>query len=104
MSSQLFCRYLLNKGADPNIKAHDGLDPLMAAVESGDEATVNLLIENGANLKTKTKLTTPVFIAREKGHLELEKLLIDKGAPSDPGAFWKIRRAMIMRWSNLSCT
>ena len=40
-------RYLLNKGANPNIKAHDELDPLMSAVENGDKETVILLIDKG---------------------------------------------------------
>ena len=40
-------RYLLNKGANPNIKAHDELDPLMSAVENGDKKTVILLIDKG---------------------------------------------------------
>merc|ERR1711971_1545452 len=39
--------YLLNKGANPNIKAHDELDPLMSAVENGDKKTVILLIDKG---------------------------------------------------------
>ena len=71
-------RYLLDKGADPNIKAHDDLDPLMAAVENGDKETVLLLIENGADVRTKTNLTTPVYIASEKGHEEIKRLLIEK--------------------------
>ena len=99
----IYSRYLLQKGADPNIKAHDGLDPLMAAVEAGDKDTVNLLIEKGSNLKTRTKLTTPIFIARDKGHLEIEQILLEKGSPSEPGLFWKFRRSVLIRWSNLSC-
>ena len=35
----------------------------------------------GANVKTRTRLTTPVYIAQEKGHLELVSLLLDRGAP-----------------------
>ena len=40
-------RYLLNKGANPNLKAHDELDPLMSAVENGDKETVTLLLDKG---------------------------------------------------------
>ena len=96
-------RYLLSKGADPNIKAHDDLDPLMAAVENGDKETVLLLIENGADVRTKTNLTTPVYIASEKGHEEIKRLLIEKGAPEDPGRFWQLKRSAIKRWKNLLC-
>ena len=94
---------MLKKGADPNIKAHDELDPLMAAVENGDKATVLLLIENGADLQTRTKLTTPVFIAEAKGHGEIKDLLLAKGAPQRPGLFWRLRKSMLIRWSNLLC-
>ena len=94
---------MLNKGANPNIKAHDQLDPLMAAVENGDKETVTLLLEKGANVKTKTKLTTPVYIAQEKGHLVVKEILLEKGAPENPGFFWQLRRSILIRWSNLLC-
>ena len=96
-------RYLLNKGANPNIKAHDELDPLMSAVENGDKETVILLLEKGANVKTRTRLTTPVYIAQEKGHSDMANLLLDRGAPQNPGFCWQLRRSAIKRWSNLLC-
>lgn len=96
-------RYLLDKGANPNIKANDGLDPLMAAVESGDKAIVTLLIDKGADLNSRTKLTTPVYIANEKGHVEISQLLVERGAPLHPSFLWHLRRSAIRRWQNLSC-
>ena len=94
---------MLNKGANPNIKAHDELDPLMSAVENGDKETVILLLEKGANVKTRTRLTTPVYIAQEKGHSDMANLLLDRGAPENPGFCWQLRRSAIKRWSNLLC-
>ena len=94
---------MLNQGADPNIKAHDGLDPLMAAVENGDKETVLLLIENGADVRTKTSLTTPVYIADQKGHEEIRNILIEKGAPEDPGWVWQFKRSALKRCKNLLC-
>ena len=91
-------RYLLERGADPNIKANDDLDPLMAAVESGDKETAALLLDKGAKVKTRTKLTTPVYIAQEKGHLEMKNLLLEKGCPAHPGLFWQLRRSVLKRW------
>ena len=85
------------------MKAHDDLDPLMAAVENGDKETVLLLLDNGADILTKTKLTTPVYIAQDKGHLEIKELLLKRGAPEDPGWFWQFRRTVLKRWSNLLC-
>ena len=96
-------RYLLNQGANPNIKAHDDLDPLMAAVENGDKETVLLLIENGADIRTKTSLTTPVYIANQKGHEEIRNILIEKGAPEDPGWIWQLKRSALKRCKNLLC-
>lgn len=96
-------RYLLDKGANPNIKAKDELDPLMAAVESGDKAIVTLLIDNGADLNSRTKLTTPVYIAHEKGHVEISQLLVERGAPLHPSSLWHLRRSAIKRWQNVSC-
>ena len=75
----------------------------MAAVEAGDIDTVSLLLEHGADPKTMTKLTTPLYIAKDKGHLEMAELLVQKGAPLEPGFFWKLRRSILMRWSNMSC-
>ena len=41
----------------------------------------HVVTAGGANVKTRTRLTTPVYIAQEKGHLELVSLLLDRGAP-----------------------
>ena len=85
------------------MKAHDDLDPLMAAVENGEKETVILLLDKGADVHSKTKLTTPVYIAQEKGHIEIKDILIQKGAPEHPGKLWQLRRTLIMRWQNLLC-
>ena len=71
-------QFLLSKGADPNIRAHDGFDPLMSAVEKGEKEICALLLDRGANVKTKTRLATPLMIAKEKGHGEVEKLLVSQ--------------------------
>ena len=71
-------QFLLSKGADPNIRAHDGFDPLMSAVEKGEKEICALLLDRGANVRTKTRLATPLMIAKEKGHGEVEKLLVSQ--------------------------
>ena len=57
----------------------------------------------GADVKTRTRLTTPVYIAQEKGHREMENLLLEKGAPENPGCLWQFRRSVIIRWNNILC-
>ena len=59
--------------------------------------------KKGANVKTRTRLTTPVYIAQEKGHGEMENLLLEKGAPENPGCLWQFRRSVIIRWNNILC-
>ena len=50
-----------------------------------------------------TEATISVYGAQEKGHLELLNLLLEKGAPENPGFLWQFRRSVIKRWSNLLC-
>ena len=74
----------------------------MMAVRNGDKETVSLLIENGADLRTKTIFTTPVYIARDLRYDDIKRLLIEKGAPEDPGVFWKFKRSVLdcCCWTN----
>lgn len=44
------------KGADIQAKTRDGLTPLHCAARSGHDQVVNMLIENGAPITSKTKV------------------------------------------------
>ena len=65
---------LLNKGADAN-------NGLLPAVNQNKIETVKLLLQNGANAKTKDILIEP----SKKGQLELVQLLVENGANATEG-------------------
>jgi ankyrin repeat protein len=46
-------RYLLDKGANPNLRAKDQLDPLLSAIDFGHKEIIQTLISHGANVHTK---------------------------------------------------
>lgn len=72
--------YLLSAGASTKIKAHDGIDPLLSAVEKRHIGIVKILLEHGANPNSWSKATCPLLQARENSHREMEQLLLQYGA------------------------
>ena len=82
-------QYLLSKGASTKIKAKDGRDPLLSAVEKRNLEVVRALLKAGAGTKCirgeqgrKDKIW-PLKQARENSHQEMEHLLLEFGA-TDP--------------------
>ena len=60
--------------SDKNVK-------LLQAVKDGSFADVQILLVNGANPNIKYNSSVPVLmLAANKGHTEVVKLLMDKGA------------------------
>jgi uncharacterized protein len=56
-------------------------DQLLAATRKGDVAAVKQLLDQGADVNAKTRYnSTPLFFACDRGHLEVAKLLIERGA------------------------
>lgn len=75
---------LLNAGADVNRLSQDrGYSPLMDAVQKGDVAIAQILLDHGAdgNLKSKDGQTA-LIIAAGRGDLSISELLVSHG--SDP--------------------
>ena len=71
----------LNKGADVNAKADDGMTPLHLAANFGYKEIVELLIAKGADVNAKNGWGgTPLHIAAFGGHKEIAELLLAKGA------------------------
>ena len=56
-------------------------DQLLAATRKGDLVAVKHLLDEGANVNARTRYdSTPLFFACDRGHLEIARLLIERGA------------------------
>ena len=74
--------YLLSLGSSTKIKAKDGIDPLLSAVEKRHVNIVRILLEAGAspnNAHSKDDMWC-LKQARENSHEEMEQLLLEYGA------------------------
>jgi len=72
--------FLLEKGAELEIKDEDGRTPLLWAARMGHDVVVKLLLERGAEPETKNKNgQTSLSWATENGHNIVVKLLLEKG-------------------------
>ena len=77
---------LLSFGADPNIPAHSGSDPLCYVARAQDPATIPLLLKSGARLNAKTsygQTAQQYAAAHGKNHHSMRYLL---AAGADPNA------------------
>ena len=64
-----------------SVSADERGEQLLAATRKGDLATVKKLLDEGADVNTRTRYqSTPLFFACDRGHLEVARLLIERGA------------------------
>ncbi|WP_267394869.1 MULTISPECIES: ankyrin repeat domain-containing protein [unclassified Sphingomonas] len=83
-SNSLFFQYLLQKGADPNIRDSAGNTPLILAAQAGREDLVQLLLAYKANINLGNSAgQTPLIVAVNNRDAAVTRLLIDKGADPD---------------------
>lgn len=76
-------RYLLSKGADPNIQSQNGYNvyPIHTAIGSGFDGIAKMLVEAGAEVNVLQALrTSPLHLASQNGNIELIILLLENGA------------------------
>jgi len=72
-------RMLVDKGADPNAKAQSGSTPLHTVAFTGDRASLDLLLEHGADPTIKNDDgKRAADIAGERRHQEIADLLVTR--------------------------
>ena len=83
-SDGLWTRFLLGKGADPNLAASNGDTPLISAARVGFTEGVELLLKLGAKVDAANRMgETALILAVQQRHLDAVKLLLAKGANPD---------------------
>lgn len=80
----LWIRFLLQRGADPNIRNKKGTTPLQLATAMGFTDGVEALIKGGANVNVGDQTgETPLIAAVHQRNPELARVLLAKGADPD---------------------
>ncbi|KAI3926258.1 hypothetical protein MKW98_028394 [Papaver atlanticum] len=73
-------RYLLEKGANPDVSTDTNLTPLHYAAKSGDTKIISLLLSKGVRLDVVNSSGTALQFAVALGHRVAVKVLLDHGA------------------------
>jgi ankyrin repeat protein len=83
-SDDTWLRFLLGRGADPNLAASNGDTPLIAAARVGFTDAIEILLARGAKVNSANRMgETPLIIAVQQRQLPAVKLLLAKGADPD---------------------
>lgn len=83
-SDLLWIRFLLQRGADPNIRNKKGMTPLQLATAMGFTDGVEALIKGGASINVADQTgETPLIAAVHARNVPLVRLLLAKGADPD---------------------
>ena len=83
-SDLLWVRFLLQRGADPNIRNKKGITPLQLATSMGFTDGVEALIKGGANVNVGDQTgETPLIAAVHQRNPELVRVLLAQGADPD---------------------
>jgi ankyrin repeat protein len=83
-SDVLWVRFLLQRGADPNIRNKKGMTPLQLATAMGFTDGVEALVKGGANVNVSDQTgETPLIAAVHARNVTLVRLLLEKGADPD---------------------
>ena len=77
-------RFLLDRGADVDIRTCSGETALHAAAHAGHEAIILLLLDNGANATAKDCFgRIALYLAANSGHVAAVRQLLDKESAID---------------------
>lgn len=83
-SDALWIRFLLQRGADPNIRNKKGVTPLQMATALGFTDGAEALIKGGANVNIADSTgETPLITAVHSRNVALVRLLLEKGSDPD---------------------
>lgn len=80
----MYLRFLLGKGANPNLRDNNGNSPLMAAAQIGFPEAITTLTQAGANVNLANNGgETPLIVAVQRRDLANVRLLLAVGANPD---------------------
>ena len=81
---EVYVRYLLQKGADANLRDGKGNTPLMLAIENGQSGMISLLIDGKANVNMGNAAgETPLIRAVQRRDIAMIRTLLTAGADPD---------------------
>jgi ankyrin repeat protein len=81
MNSDTMTEFLIENGADVDLKNEKGWSALSLACREGSAKTVKVLIDHGADLESRTpEGCTPLMSAAQRGSEPVIRLLVEAGA------------------------
>lgn len=81
---EAYLRYLLQKGADPNLRDRSGATPLLLAVAGGHAGLVPVLVAGRANVNLGNEAgETPLIRAVQRRDVAMARALLQAGANPD---------------------
>jgi len=72
--------YVLERGGDPDLEVEADMPALVWAMAAGKRDLVDLLLESGADIRTESRLGTPLWVAYSQGDYQLFDRFLDMGA------------------------